>query len=352
MPAPEISLLRRAVRRVVAHRTEAATVGGFMVGVALLSLCTGAVRVVASTAESSIACAVLAAFATVWAPLAIIDFRRCTRETALRAQVEQDLERHTRVARAQACETARVVGEAEAVLARGGPTIVCQPIVDMQNGRVVGFEALSRFSDGRAPDVWFADAARVGLGVDLELAAIENALRCLDVLPKTAYLSVNAGPETLLDPRLVPLIAAYQPRRTVVEVTEHLHFDDYEGLRRVIMKLRDVGARVAVDDTGSGYASFRHIVDLRPDVIKVDRSLVRGVDRDPARRSLMIALVAFAHDVNATLVAEGVECVDEASALRTWGVRFAQGWLYGKPAPPGIAARRELSLLASSVVVL
>ena len=336
---------RRGVRRANAHRGEASVVGGFMIVVTVIAAGSGAARWLGSvTGEGGVLTAVVLAFATLWLPIAVIDFRRCTRETALRAKVEQDLEHHTTAARAEARAHAIVSRATEEILANGGPTIVYQPIVAMASGRVVGFEALSRFGDARPPDVWFADAARVGLDRELELSAIENALRHFDLLPSTSYISVNVSPTTLVDPRLRVVIARYEPCRTVVELTEHVSCDDYETVGRVIADLRDQGVRVAVDDTGSGYASLRHIVDLRPDIIKIDRSLVRGVDLDPARRSLMVALVAFARDVDATLIAEGVECADEARVLRTWGVQFGQGWLYGKPGPAPACARHELVL--------
>ena len=312
------------------------TVGAFMVLVALGSLLTGlSTSIGALIAGGGIVTAVVVAFALAWIPIAVIDFRRCTRETALRAKVEADLDRHMSAERARAHEHDRLSRQVESILADGGPAIVCQPILDIDDRVVVGYEALSRFTDGTRPDQWFAQAAEAGLGVELELAAIANALQYMPTIAANAYLSVNASPDALRDPRLMALIVANDPGRTVVELTEHVAFDDYSGYRRVVGQLHEAGARIAVDDTGSGYGSFRHIVDLKPDIIKVDRALVHRVDRDPARRSLMIALVAFANDMGASLVAEGVERVEEDIALRQWGVRFAQGYLYGRPTTPG-----------------
>jgi EAL domain-containing protein (putative c-di-GMP-specific phosphodiesterase class I) len=333
----------RAWRRIAAHRGEAVTVGLFMISVAIGTALTGvSSRVLALIATGGVASGVACAFATVWAPIAVIDFRRCTRETALRARVEQDLERHTRQSRAEDGERNRLLLRTEDVLASGGPAIVYQPIVALEDRLVVGYEALSRFGDRTTPDRWFADAASVGLGVELELAAVANALRSMERLPGESYLSVNASPDTLRDPRLLSLVAASDANRIVLELTEQLGFDDYDAYRMIIGQVHEIGARVAVDDTGSGYAGFRHIVDLRPDIIKVDRALVRGIDADPARRSLMIALVAFAQDVGATLIAEGVEEPEQDRALRQWGVRFGQGWLYGKPEP--LAGRRPATM--------
>ena len=322
------------MHRVGAHRGEALTVGSFMIGVGMVCAASGlSARLGTVAADSSVVGAIVGAFATVWLPIAVIDFRRCTRETALRARVEEDLERHTRAAQERATELAALRSRVVDVLEAGGPRLFCQPIVEIEHRRIIGFEALSRFDDAVPPDQWFADAASAGVGVELELAAITNALRLVTELPPATYLSVNASPEALRDPRLLDLVTASDPRRVVIEVTEHDAPDDYDSFRSVITELQRVGARVAVDDTGAGFASFRHIVDLKPDIIKIDRSLVRGIDSDPARMSLMVALVAFATEVGATLIAEGVEKRREDLALRRWGVRFAQGWLYGKPQP-------------------
>ena len=324
-------VLRRAGRRVSAHRGEAFTVGAFMVIVGVVSSSTGLSGRLASAAGAGLAGGLLVSFATLWLPIAVIDFRRCTRETALRRKVEADLERHACEARERAEELSAITDRVRAVLTKGGPRVVFQPIVEITSGSVVGYEALSRFDDGRAPDEWFHDAARAGLGVDLELAAVRNALGALPTLPESAYLSVNVSPDALHHPGVIDLVAASAADRVVIELTEHLALEDYDHYRAVIAELRAVGARVAVDDAGSGYASFRHIVDLGPDIIKVDRSLVHGVHLDPARRSLMTAFAAFARDLGATLIAEGVERPEEEAALQHWGVRFAQGWLYGRP---------------------
>lgn len=288
-------------------------------------------RVLAGGFGAGVPGALLVAAATLWVPLGIIDARRCTRETNLRAQVEADLERHGYLTRLNELELASMRTDVERSLASGGPAIVYQPIVDMASGAVVGYEALSRFPDERPPDQWFERAARVGLGVELELAVVRWALEGLPSLPTTAYLSVNISPATLCDPRLYDAIGVDSAGRVVVELTEHVPLDDYCQYREAMLRLRMIGVRLAIDDAGSGYSSFRHIVDLKPDIIKIDGSLVHGVHLDPSRRSLMIAFVSFANDLGATLVAECVEVSEEAEVLRKWGVRYGQGWHYGRP---------------------
>ncbi|HET6916800.1 MAG TPA: EAL domain-containing protein [Acidimicrobiales bacterium] len=325
-------LVARAARRVANHRGEAAVVSVFMVAVGVGGVLTGATSALTRVmSDGAVAAGVFIAFATVWLPIAVIDFRRCTRETALRVKVEADLERHSFAARAKATREAQVRSRCEDVFNDGGPRIVYQPIVDVATREVVGYEALSRFDDGMPPDQWFAQASAVGLGVDLELSAVSNALECLPYLPETAYLSVNVSPDALYDPRLQSLVAGVSPGRVVVELTEHMPLADYSRCRGMVSSLRDAGARLAVDDAGAGYSSLRHIVDLGPDIIKLDQSLVRSVHLAPARRSVMSAFVSFARDLQATLVAEGVEELDEEHILRQWGLGFAQGWLYGRP---------------------
>jgi PAS domain S-box-containing protein len=226
------------------------------------------------------------------------------------------------------------------VLADGGPRVVLQPIVDLATGRTVGVEALARFPEGAgsAPDVWFADAASVGLGVALETAVVARALATLDELPADVYLSVNVTPAALAAPELLQLVTAAPAERLVLEMTEHVPIADYDRLAGPLARLRRTGARLAVDDAGSGFASLQHVLNLAPDVIKLDRALVRGIDRDPARASLASSLVTFAERIGADLVAEGIETDGERLAVQRLGIGCGQGFHLGRPAP--VAALR------------
>ena len=214
-------------------------------------------------------------------------------------------------------------------------SMVFQPIVELADGRIVGFEALSRFAaePRRSPDVWFAEAAAVGLLVDLELAALRAAFSHFDRLPPDAYLSVNLSPETVPSPQLADLLAGLPGERIVVEVTEHAPVDDYDTLNDALASLRALGCRLAIDDTGAGFASLRHILRLAPDIIKLDITLTRGLDSDRARRALATALISFANEIGATLVAEGVETQPEVDALRALGVGLGQGYFFARPGP-------------------
>lgn len=214
-------------------------------------------------------------------------------------------------------------------------SMVFQPIVELHDGKVVGFEALSRFAaePRRTPDLWFGEAASVGLLVDLEMAALRIAFGHLDLVPPDAYLSVNLSPESVLSPRLVDARAGVPGERVVIEVTEHAPVDDYETLNEALAGLRAIGCRLAIDDAGAGFASLRHILRLAPDIIKLDITLTRGLDSDRARRALATALISFANEIGATLVAEGVETQAEVDALRALGVGLGQGYFFARPGP-------------------
>jgi EAL domain-containing protein (putative c-di-GMP-specific phosphodiesterase class I) len=209
-----------------------------------------------------------------------------------------------------------------------------QPIVDIATGRRVGVEALSRFTDpdGRTPDLVFADAAAIGMQLDLEIAAIRDAVSNVGDLPTGAYLSVNCSHRTAMWPGLPDVLREHAPR-IVLEITEHERVEDYEALTAQLEILRESGTRLAIDDAGAGFASLRHALRLAPDIIKADMSIVRGVDADDGRRALASALVSFAQQMGMTIVAEGIETAGELHALRQLGVRYGQGFYLARPAP-------------------
>ncbi len=220
------------------------------------------------------------------------------------------------------------------VISERALTAAFQPIWDLTAMQPVGVEALTRFSPTpyRAPDVWFADAFAVGRGIDLELAAIEIALATLPSLPATMDLSINASALTILSGRLTEALAGLPGHRIVIELTEHEVVADYDALLAALAPLRRDGVRIAVDDAGAGFASLQHILRLGPDRIKLDMSLTRAVDCDPARRALVAAMVSFSAETGASLIAEGVETAEELRALLAIGVQKGQGYFLGRPA--------------------
>ncbi|NSX54579.1 EAL domain-containing protein [Sulfitobacter sp. 1151] len=218
-------------------------------------------------------------------------------------------------------------------------TIFYQPIMDAKTRTAKGYEALCRFHHEpyRTPDLWFEDARQVGLQVDLEIAAISKALRALNKLPEDIYVSVNASPKTVESGRLMDVFADFPCDRIVLELTEHVEIGCYDRLMKKLEVLRFHGIRIAIDDAGAGYAGLQHIVRLRPDIIKLDISLTSNIDQDLVRRSLATALVGFANETNALMVAEGVETEMEFATLKYLGIDLMQGYLLGRPADLSVA---------------
>ncbi|WP_045876997.1 EAL domain-containing protein [Pseudofrankia sp. DC12] len=256
-----------------------------------------------------------------------------------------------------------------AVIDAGGPAMVYQPIADLgAGGRLVGVEALARFppypdlagldpgegqtrsdpgarfaaawaggdrsvtggSGGPGNGVqteterWFACAAAVGLGVELEYAAMRSALAELGRLPSGLFLSVNVSPDSVR-PDLLELIQEVEPSRLLLEITEHNRLEAESEALRVIDEVRARGVRIGADDVGSGYAGLAQFLVLRPDLVKMDRFLTHGIDTDPARQVIAGALIQVADEIGATMLAEGIETWEELATLRAAQVRLGQG---------------------------
>ncbi len=210
--------------------------------------------------------------------------------------------------------------------------IAVQPIVDMRDGTVVGAEALARFpfEPFPHPGAWFAAALEVGLTQELELACARKALALMGSRPEGTTLSVNFSPTTVMA-GLPELLGDLPWDRLVIELTEHVPVEDYAVLNQTLEPLRARGVQIAVDDTGAGFASLRHILDLAPDVLKIDIGITRGVDSDPSRAAIVTMLVAFAERMGIRIVAEGVETEAERDTMLELGAVYGQGYLFGRP---------------------
>lgn len=228
----------------------------------------------------------------------------------------------------------RISGRLDPLIAAGGPTVVLQPIVSLATGTRVGAEALSRFPAawGMTPDVVFSEAHSIGLGHRLELLALERAAEHLARVD--GYLAMNISPATVLTAGFGELLSRLPLERVLLELSEHDQVEDYDLLDATLAPFRADGLRLAIDDVGAGFSSLRHIVVTKPDVIKIDRSIVTGLDTDPVLTKLVESLVEFGHGCRVSVVAEGVETAAEAAALRALGVDHGQGWHYGRPGPP------------------
>ena len=219
------------------------------------------------------------------------------------------------------------------VLERGELDIVFQPIVALDSRTIVGYEALSRFSaePHRGPDEWFAEAHEVGLGPELELAAIRLACERSRDLPPGMFMAVNVSPVTAERPELLALLAGCDVNEVILEVTEHAQVEDYRRFRVAIARVRELGARLAVDDAGAGFSSLRHILELDAELIKLDGSLTRSLEDDPRRRSLAAALIEFGRESGASVLAEHIESELQLVELRRLGVHYGQGFHLGRP---------------------
>ena len=223
----------------------------------------------------------------------------------------------------------------ESILASDKILVVYQPIYYLSHQKVVGFEALSRFQNfpDLRPDTVFNEAHEVGLGSALEIKTIRLALEGLSCIDPNVYVAVNVSPYTVLDPAFSDALAGIPLARMTLEITEHAAVDKYQEIKAALGALRDQGMQLAVDDAGAGFSSFRHILELSPDRIKLDVSLTRNVDTDPSRRALVAAFVRFAKDIDRRLIAEGVETAAELNALRDMGIEKVQGNYVGRPTP-------------------
>jgi EAL domain-containing protein (putative c-di-GMP-specific phosphodiesterase class I)/AmiR/NasT family two-component response regulator len=258
-----------------------------------------------------------------------------------RLLLERELHDHQEHARRQEARLGAIRDTVEQVLEPGRIRLVFQPIFGLRGGGLVGAECLSRFEAEpvRPPNEWFADADEVGLGAELELASVRAALGHVGQLPDGAFLAVNVSAEVASSAELTALLVGAEAQsgvdvsRIVVELTEHAPVVDYERLQANLDQLRRVGVRIAIDDAGAGYASFQHILRLRPDFIKLDLDLTRGIDSDPVRRALASALVTFGGEIGSQMIAEGVERREELSVLADLGFAAAQGYYLGRPNP-------------------
>lgn len=264
----------------------------------------------------------------------------------LMARAESTMRRRHLVMNPGSTTDSAVHDRIASVIAAGGPTIVFQPMIEARGHETRGFEALSRFTGSSgSPLNWFADASTVGLRVELETCAIQAAADAARVLPPDAFVAVNASAETILSADLVTVLTTADPiRRWVVEITEHDRIEDYGGLSVAVDMLRAAGFLISVDDVGSGYSGLRQMVELRPDVVKLDASIVRGIDTDRMRRAAALSVVTFSREIGAACVFEGIETAEELATAGEVGAELVQGFYPGAPAPASaLVARRAPS---------
>jgi EAL domain-containing protein (putative c-di-GMP-specific phosphodiesterase class I) len=227
---------------------------------------------------------------------------------------------------------------------------VFQPIVELATGRIAGFEALTRFTVGeppRPPDLWFAQARRSGLGPALEARALAASLGVPD-RPAGTFLSLNVSPGALMSAE----VAAVLPDDLdgiVIELTEDEVFSSDVALDAQLAALRARGARIAIDDAGAGYAGLQQVIRVKPEILKLDRSLISGVYEDASKIALLDALTAFASSTGAAVCGEGIEQIEELRTLAGADATYAQGYALARPGPAWPAIAQELAAETSAV---
>ncbi len=221
----------------------------------------------------------------------------------------------------------RLVGE---LLRPGAIEMAAQPIVSLADGSVLGYEMLARtvIPCSSGPDQWLEHASYLGVRTELELACL-HAVGDRGVPPGDVRIFVNLSASTFLDSRVDAVLSQLPPR--VIEITEHEPVPDYQELRRRLQMWSAASTMLAIDDVGAGYSSMSHVLQLHPQFIKIDRSLVHKAHRDPNKLAVLRGLVGFARQGGITSLAEGVETSEELNALRAIGIDLVQGYLLARP---------------------
>jgi EAL domain-containing protein (putative c-di-GMP-specific phosphodiesterase class I) len=214
-----------------------------------------------------------------------------------------------------------------------------QPIFNFHSNKIIGYESLSRFntitnkSPYKSPDIWFAVASQVNLGEELEILAIKSAIKGIDEFNLDTYIAINTSPAYVLNGAVARALQGVNLERIILEITEHAPIQNYPDFRKALEPLRKQGLRIAIDDAGSGYSSFQHVLELEADIIKLDITLTQNINSNDRKYLLATALCAFSKAIKCSIIAEGVETVEELNTLRELGVDSVQGYLIGWPMP-------------------
>jgi EAL domain-containing protein (putative c-di-GMP-specific phosphodiesterase class I) len=206
-----------------------------------------------------------------------------------------------------------------------GASVTLEPILELATGRIMGFEATARFDWDLPPERWLAEAASLGLGVDLELAGLKAAVQHFELVRADEFMAVQVSPATLLESRAQEVLRSCRGDRIVVELTDRRGFDDVEDVVSACVQLRQNGMRVALVDAQSGSANLHRLLMLEPDIIKFDGSLTRDIDSDRVNRALVTSLLRFAQETDARIIAAGIETEAELATVRSLGIEWGQG---------------------------
>lgn len=233
-------------------------------------------------------------------------------------------------------ELANRVAKLNQVIARRELITLYQPVVDVQQGTVLGYEALTRGPEGdlQDPASLFKLAYDADMLWKLERTCRELAMERAVNLPEGALLFLNTDPDSMFDPQLrrsktLQSLAS----RVVLEITERAAISDYALFRRSLEVIRDLGIRVAIDDVGSAYSGLRLIAEIRPDFVKLDMAITGNVAESVVQQDVVRTVARIAESLNAPLIIEGIEQSEQLDALLELGIRYAQGFYFGLPGP-------------------
>lgn len=234
--------------------------------------------------------------------------------------------------------------EFNAILNEGTLNALFQPIADFSNGTILAWEALTRGPKGSAfqsPAMLFDFAEQSGKLFALERLCREKAIRSLGNINQGQKLFLNIHPKTMADPefthgKTLELLneVGLAPENIVFEITERHSIQEFALFHRTLDHYRSQGYLVAVDDAGAGYSGLTSVAQIRPEYIKVDMSLIQGIDKDPVKRALIETFVTFADKIGSKIIAEGIESQAQAACLIDIGVHYGQGYYLARPTTP------------------
>ncbi|WP_027181366.1 GGDEF domain-containing protein [Oleidesulfovibrio alaskensis] len=243
-----------------------------------------------------------------------------------------------------------MAGELRSILARKSLRTLYQPIINLSTGETAAWEALTRGPEGtvfESPLILFDMAEELGQLFAIERLCRESAVRGAGTLGPEQLLFLNVHPRTLTDPafstgntRNMLEAAGLSPQNVVLEITERHSIRNFTLFYKTLAHYRGQGYKIAIDDAGTGYSGLSSIAEITPDFIKVDMSLIRGINRDPVRRALMETMISLADKIGSRVIAEGIETREEAMTLAETGAHFGQGFYFGRPC----AGRRTITI--------
>ncbi|WP_169794096.1 EAL domain-containing protein [Alicyclobacillus acidiphilus] len=230
--------------------------------------------------------------------------------------------------------------ELQIILKSKNVTSYYQPIVELQTKKVLGFENLSRGPEGSSlehPVELFQVAEEFGYLLELERLCRNEGIRRARV-GSDEKLFLNVSPNILFDPmfrvgdtRKVLEECGLTPAQVVFEITEHRAIDDYPAFLQLVDHYRDQGYQIAIDDLGSGYSGLVTLVQVKPEFVKIDTELIRDIDQNPTKQDIVRAICDIARGFSGTVIAEGIETIEEQSCAQSCGVQYGQGYLLGRP---------------------